>query len=147
MHLYHIQQYAIRNRNVNISVLNGALWGVEQVNCEFVRLVYWLCTHGSDVGTRCHHSLYTKISEHSDEFSSLVTAEVEQMITSSAASDENVVKIMVFPLISISVYKVDNDDIHQTSDKPNWYFVRELRVMIIGDDSDNKLMIAYVYAV
>ena len=29
----HIPQYTIQNRNVHISVLNGALWGIEQVHC------------------------------------------------------------------------------------------------------------------
>ena len=33
MHLSHIQQCAIQNRNVHIYVLNGALWDMEQVHC------------------------------------------------------------------------------------------------------------------
>ena len=39
MHLSHIPQCSIRNRNAHISVLNGALWDMEQVNsgiCEIV---------------------------------------------------------------------------------------------------------------
>ena len=31
MHLFHIPQCTIENRNVHISVLNGALWDMEQV--------------------------------------------------------------------------------------------------------------------
>ena len=37
MHLFHIPQCTIQNRNVTISVLNGALWDMEQVHggiCE-----------------------------------------------------------------------------------------------------------------
>ena len=37
MHLSHISQFSIQNRSVHISVLNGALWDMEQVNsgiCE-----------------------------------------------------------------------------------------------------------------
>ena len=37
MHLFHIPQCSIQNRNVYISVLNGALWDMEQVHagiCE-----------------------------------------------------------------------------------------------------------------
>ena len=33
MHLFHIPQWLIRNRNVHISVLNGVLWDTEQVHC------------------------------------------------------------------------------------------------------------------
>ena len=33
MHLFHIPQCTIQNRNVYISVLNGALWDMEQVHC------------------------------------------------------------------------------------------------------------------
>ena len=32
MHLFHIPQCSIQNRNVHISVLNGALWDMEQVH-------------------------------------------------------------------------------------------------------------------
>ena len=37
MHLFHIPQCSIQNKNVHISVLNGALWYMEQVRsgiCE-----------------------------------------------------------------------------------------------------------------
>ena len=37
MHLFHIPQYTIQNRNVHISVLNGVLWDMEQIHwgiCE-----------------------------------------------------------------------------------------------------------------
>ena len=30
MHLFHIPEYSIQNRNMHISVLNGAFWDVEQ---------------------------------------------------------------------------------------------------------------------
>ena len=33
MHLFHIPQYTIQNKNVHISVLNGALRDTEQVHC------------------------------------------------------------------------------------------------------------------
>ena len=33
MHLSHIPQYTIQNRNVQISVLNGVLWDMGQVHC------------------------------------------------------------------------------------------------------------------
>ena len=42
MHLFHIPQYTIQNRNVRISVLNGALWDMERVHCgirEFGKLM------------------------------------------------------------------------------------------------------------
>ena len=33
MHLSHIPQYTIQDRNVHISVLNGVLWDMEHVQC------------------------------------------------------------------------------------------------------------------
>ena len=33
MHLLYIPQCTIQNRNVHSSVLSGALWDMEQVNC------------------------------------------------------------------------------------------------------------------
>ena len=33
MRLFHITQCTIQNRNVHISVLNGALWDMEPVHC------------------------------------------------------------------------------------------------------------------
>ena len=42
MHLFHIPQCPIQNRNVHISVLNGALWDMKQVHsgiCELIQLV------------------------------------------------------------------------------------------------------------
>ena len=39
MHLSHIPQCTIQNRNVHISVLNGALWDMGQVHC-------WICEFG-----------------------------------------------------------------------------------------------------
>ena len=47
MHLFHILQCSIRNRNVHISVLNGALWDMEQVHlgiCEIGLLLWQLAT-------------------------------------------------------------------------------------------------------
>ena len=41
MHLFHIPQCSIQNRNVHISVLNGALWDMKQVHsgiCELGQL-------------------------------------------------------------------------------------------------------------
>ena len=32
MHMFHIPQFSIQNRNVHISVLNGVLWDMEQVH-------------------------------------------------------------------------------------------------------------------
>ena len=43
MHLFHIPQCSIQNRNVHISVLNEALWVTEQVHsgiCE-IGLLNW----------------------------------------------------------------------------------------------------------
>ena len=55
MHLFHIPQCSIQNRNVYISVLNGALWDMEQVQsgiCEIGPLLLnvemispWVLTH------------------------------------------------------------------------------------------------------
>ena len=36
-----IPQCSTQNRNVYISVLNGALWDLEQVHFGFVKLIYW----------------------------------------------------------------------------------------------------------
>ena len=47
MHLFHIPQCSIQNRNVHISVLNGALWDMEQVHseiCEIGLLPVWFFT-------------------------------------------------------------------------------------------------------
>ena len=38
MHMFHIPQYTIQNRNVPIFVLNGALWDMEQMHCRFCEL-------------------------------------------------------------------------------------------------------------
>ena len=39
MHLFHTPQYFDQNKNVQISVLNGALWDMEQVH-------FWICEIG-----------------------------------------------------------------------------------------------------
>ena len=54
-HLYHIPQCSIQNRNVHISVLNGALWDMEQVpsgicelgqlNAHGIRVLFWCFTN------------------------------------------------------------------------------------------------------
>ena len=43
MHLSHIRQYTIQNRNVHITVLNGVLWGIGQVHycSEWCIVGYW----------------------------------------------------------------------------------------------------------
>ena len=38
MHLFHIPQCSIQNRNVHISVLNGALCDIEQVHSEICEI-------------------------------------------------------------------------------------------------------------
>ena len=38
MHRFHIAQYPIQNRNVHISVLNGALWDTEQMCCAIFEI-------------------------------------------------------------------------------------------------------------
>ena len=46
MHLFHISQCTIQNRNVHISVLNGALWDMEQVHCGVCEIgLSHGCTH------------------------------------------------------------------------------------------------------
>ena len=51
MHLFHIPEYIMQNRNVSISVLNGVLWNMEQVHygiCEIGLLQNWyFCKGGS----------------------------------------------------------------------------------------------------
>ena len=44
MHFFHIPQCSIQNRNVHISVLNGALWDMEEVHSGICEL-----GHGNDV--------------------------------------------------------------------------------------------------
>ena len=50
MHLSHIPQCSIQNRNVHISVLNGALWNMEQVHSGIYELGQfdWLPFIGAD---------------------------------------------------------------------------------------------------
>ena len=51
MYLFHIPQCSIQNRNVHISVLNGALWDMEQVDseiCELEQFGHW-CMYTSSV--------------------------------------------------------------------------------------------------
>ena len=61
MHLFHIPQCSIQNRNVHISVLNGALWDMEQVHsgiCELgglVSMTWAWCTYLQH-NEACHSS-------------------------------------------------------------------------------------------
>ena len=45
MHLFHIPQCTIQNRNVNISVLNGTLWDMEQVHCGIYKIALLCIWH------------------------------------------------------------------------------------------------------
>ena len=47
MHLPHIPQYTIRNRNMHITVLNGALWNMGHVH-------YGICELGQFNGAYAH---------------------------------------------------------------------------------------------
>ena len=69
MHQSHIPQCTIQNRNVHISVLNGAMWDMGQVHCgicEFGLLVgitlLWLV--GLDISWNCpsHNGLWTCVT-------------------------------------------------------------------------------------
>ena len=43
MRMLHIRQYSIQNRNMHISVLNGALWEMEQAHsgiCELGQYIF-----------------------------------------------------------------------------------------------------------
>ena len=42
MHLFHIQQYTIQNRNVHIFILNNVLWQMDQVHCGIYELGQFL---------------------------------------------------------------------------------------------------------
>ena len=43
MHLSHIQQCTIQEKNVHISVLNGTLWDKGEVHCGICEAVPLLC--------------------------------------------------------------------------------------------------------
>ena len=62
MHLSHIPQFTIQNRNVHISVLNGALWDMGQVHCGICELgqyyVMWIYKHHS---IAVKHTIYVYI--------------------------------------------------------------------------------------
>ena len=49
MHLFHILQCTIRNRNMHISVLNVALWDMEQLLCGICELGQMTHVYCSDV--------------------------------------------------------------------------------------------------
>ena len=46
MHLFHIPQCTIQNRNVHISVLNDALWDMEQMHCGICEFGLFTCREG-----------------------------------------------------------------------------------------------------
>ena len=54
IHLFCIPQYIIQNRNVHISVLNYALWDMEQVYCG-------ICKCGLLMKSEKEHATYLKI--------------------------------------------------------------------------------------
>ena len=62
MHLFHIPECSIQNRNVHISVLNGAFWDMEQVHSGICELGLLYCSSASEVmlntlmlrQNRCH---------------------------------------------------------------------------------------------
>ena len=58
MHLFHIPQCSIQNRNVYISVLNGALWGMEQVHSGIyeIGLLCFICLLTWDSGIISVHA-------------------------------------------------------------------------------------------
>ena len=52
MHLFHIPQYTIQNRNVHISVLTCELWEMEYVHCGICYiglLAHWAITKPQDL--------------------------------------------------------------------------------------------------
>ena len=51
MHLSHIPQCTIQNRNVHISVLNGALWDMGQVHCGICEIGQF---HDNQLQTASH---------------------------------------------------------------------------------------------
>ena len=112
MHLFHIPQCPIQNRNVHISVLNGALWDMEQVHsgiCEIGQLM--LCcrqmTGASLLPRNGHHAflhtnqcsnyyviLKRKLCLFFTKLSSLAVPEVVKIpvTISDAASNKHVTK-------------------------------------------------------
>ena len=53
MHLSHIPQFTIQNRNVHISFLNGVLWDMEQVHCRIWEIVLFLA-YATTAQLSCH---------------------------------------------------------------------------------------------
>ena len=43
MHMFQIPQCSIQNRNVHISVMNGALWDMEQVHSGISEIGQTIC--------------------------------------------------------------------------------------------------------
>ena len=57
MHLSHIPQCTIQNRNVPISVLNDALWDMEQLQCGICEIGLFILLQQSSQDTQLHFSL------------------------------------------------------------------------------------------
>ena len=55
MHLSHIPQYTIHNRNVHITVVNGVLWDIGQVHCR-------IC----EIGPICGREDGSNVQDHID---------------------------------------------------------------------------------
>ena len=72
MHLFHIAQCSIQNRNVHISVLNGALWDMEQVHSGIFIFLFWMEHYG--IWSRCilgfvhFHSEWSIVGYGTSEF-------------------------------------------------------------------------------
>ena len=61
MHPFHIPQCLIHNRNVHISVLNGALWDMEEVHCGICELGQFPVHYASCLVVLCHHTVPSHI--------------------------------------------------------------------------------------
>ena len=77
MHLFHIPECSIQNRNVHVSVLNGAFWDMEQVHSgifeivlinQFHRLIRYISTHpNGNIGIMTKFSSRGRFGAVSDE--------------------------------------------------------------------------------
>ena len=54
MHLFHIPKCSIQNRDVHISVLNGALWDMEQVHSGICKIGLFI--------SECEDNVWTGVS-------------------------------------------------------------------------------------
>ena len=64
MHLIHIPLCSIQNRNVHISVLNGALWDMEQVHSGIFELGQLRHNHQYVIDTDVFFNIYIKKSSN-----------------------------------------------------------------------------------